>query len=300
MFNVLLCITFIFSTLTLPAEKNSSELSCTAEEWEETVRNRPASKDKENYRIYNINTLEHVKNFYRLNHKHQTLDFVLQKKQDHLSLNRGTFDIWEAIDLFDQIIDESDPDLDLPQRYHLFQTAEMLRKDGHPRWLILTGLIHDLGKILTLYGEPQWAVVGDTFPVGCAFSDKIAFPEYFDENPDSSNPLYQSKYGIYSPRCGLDNVHMSWGHDEYLYYVLKDYLPKEALFIIRYHSFYSAHREGEYEYLMNEQDKQMLPWLQIFSRYDLYSKSPEKIDIELLLPYYKDLVAEFLPNKISW
>jgi len=45
-------------------------------------------------------------------------------------------------------------------------------------------LIHDLGKVLSLFGEPQWAVVGDTFPVGCAFSDKIVFPEYFDANPD--------------------------------------------------------------------------------------------------------------------
>lgn len=300
MIKVLLITVFICSSLALHAEKDCSKMSCTAEEWEDTVRNRPASKDKENYRVYNENTPEHVKNFYRLNHKHQTLDFVLQKKQEYLSLNRGTFDIWEAIDLFDQIIDESDPDLDLPQRYHLFQTAEMLRKDGYPRWLILTGLIHDLGKILTLYGEPQWAVVGDTFPVGCAFSSKIVFPEYFEENPDAANPLYQSKHGIYSPGCGLDNVHMSWGHDEYLYYVLKDYLPKEALFIVRYHSFYSAHREGEYEHLMNEQDKEMLPWLQIFSRYDLYSKSPEKIDIEKLAPYYKELVAEFLPNKLSW
>ena len=37
-------------------------------------------------------------------------------------------------------------------------------------WFVLVGLIHDLGKVLCLFGEPQWAVVGDTFPVGCAFS----------------------------------------------------------------------------------------------------------------------------------
>lgn len=28
--------------------------------------------------------------------------------------------------------------------------------------------------------------------------------------------------GIYEPGCGLDNVLLSWGHDEYLYNVLKD------------------------------------------------------------------------------
>ncbi|HAO96880.1 MAG TPA: inositol oxygenase, partial [Verrucomicrobiales bacterium] len=45
----------------------------------------------------------------------------------------------------------------------------------------LTGLIHDLGKILCLFGEPQWAVVGDTFPLGCRFSEKIIYHEYFSE-----------------------------------------------------------------------------------------------------------------------
>jgi len=93
---------------------------------------------------------------------------------------------------------------------------------------------------------------------------------------------------------------MSWGHDEYLYQVVKDRLPIEALSIIRYHSFYSAHREGAYAYLMNERDRQMLPWLKLFSRYDLYSKSPEKLDLDALLPYYKELVAEFFPDKLSW
>ena len=39
-------------------------------------------------------------------------------------------------------------------------------------WFHLTGFIHDLGKLLLLpqFGAlPQWAVVGDTFPVGCRF-----------------------------------------------------------------------------------------------------------------------------------
>ena len=98
------------------------------------------------------------------------------------------------------------PDTDVSQIEHLLQTAEAIRRDGHPRWFILTGLIHDLGKILCLYGEPQWAVVGDTFPVGCALSDKIVFPEFFADNPDAANPEYQTPSGIYCAGCGLDNV----------------------------------------------------------------------------------------------
>lgn len=53
------------------------------------------------------------------------------------------------------------------------------------------GLVHDVGKIMALYGEPQWAVVGDTFPVGCAFSNKCVFPEFFKDNPDSTDPVYR-------------------------------------------------------------------------------------------------------------
>jgi inositol oxygenase len=105
----------------------------------------------------------------------------------------------------------------------------------------LTGLIHDLGKLLFFYGaDGQWDVVGDTFPVGCAFSPAIIYPDTFKGNPDHGHPIYGTELGIYSKGCGMDNVMLSWGHDEYLYHVVKTQstLPKEALAMIRYHSFY--------------------------------------------------------------
>lgn len=255
--------------------------------------------EQKDYRDYQ-NAEEHVRLFYKENHANQTLAFVLAKKEQYLPLRTCRMSIWDAIKMLDTLVDESDPDLGLPQSYHLFQTAEALRKDGQPRWLILTGFIHDLGKILAVYGEPQWAVVGDTFPVGCAYSDKIVFSEYFALNPDCRDAFLQTKYGIYQPKCGLNHVHMSWGHDEYLYQVVKDYLPEEGAFIIRYHSFYALHKESEYEHLLNEQDKNLLPWLQHFCKYDLYSKSEEKLDLEELKTYYENLVAEFFPSVLDW
>ena len=255
---------------------------------------------EDNYRVFDSTTLEHVKEFYALNHTSQTLHFVLEKKEQYLPLRKCKMGIWEAIELVDTLIDDSDPDLNLPQRYHMFQTAEALRQDGHPRWLILTGFLHDLGKVLATYGEPQWAVVGDTFPVGCRYSDKIVFPEYFKNNPDFTHELYQTLYGIYSPHCGLDKVHMSWGHDEYFYHVVKNYLPEEAAYVIRYHSFYSAHQLEAYTHLMNEKDMEMMHWVKLFSHYDLYSKSDELLDIESLMPFYLELVSEFFPNTLDW
>lgn len=258
-------------------------------------------KEENEFRNFSETSPQHVKEFYRTNHTFQTLDFVNQKNKEHCSLIKGEKSLWEVIELLDFLVDESDPDVNVPQSYHAYQTAEALRKDGFPRWLILTGFIHDLGKILAFYGEPQWAVVGDTFPVGCPFSDKIVFHEYFNENADLKITEFQnSPYGIYFKGCGFDNLTMSFGHDEYLYQVTKSYLPQEASYIIRFHSFYAAHNEGAYTELMNDKDRTMLPWVKLFSSYDLYSKNDEPIDVEVLKPYYKELIAEFFPNKISW
>lgn len=58
---------------------------------------------------------------------------------------------------------------------------------------------------------------------------------------------------------GLDQVHMSYGHDEYLYHVVRPYVPAEAAYIIRYHSFYAAHRENAYEHLYADKDRAMMP-----------------------------------------
>lgn len=65
--------------------------------------------------------------------------------------------------------------------------------------------------------------------------------QYFKENPDYNNPAYNTKFGVYEEGCGLNNVLMSWGHDDYMYLVAKENkstLPSAGLFIIRYHSFY--------------------------------------------------------------
>ena len=196
------------------------------EDWDDFVASRyQEGKDQSEFRVYDAEANPGVAEFYRLNHANQTLDFVLAKKKEYLGLNIGKKTVWEAAEFLNTLVDDSDPDTDLSQVEHLLQTSEAIRRDGKPRWMVLTGFIHDLGKVLCLYGEPQWAVVGDTFPVGCAWSDQIVFPEYFAANPDAKVPEYQTEYGIYSPKIGLDNVHLSWGHDEYVYHVVKNYLP---------------------------------------------------------------------------
>ncbi|MBS1835020.1 MAG: inositol oxygenase [Acidobacteria bacterium] len=271
-----------------------------AEQWEEFVKDRyDPNKTKEDFRNYEKAT-PGVREFYRENHVKQTVDFVTAKKKDYMVLDKKRMGIWEAVAFLDTLVDDSDPDTDLTQVAHALQSAEAARKDGKPDWFVLTTFVHDLGKILCSYGEPQWAVVGDTFPVGCAFSDRIVFPQFFAGNPDSRDPRYNTENGMYEPGCGLKNVHMSFGHDEYLYHVTKDYLPEPAQYMIRYHSFYPWHREGAYEHLLDAKDREMLPWVKEFNPYDLYSKSDSAPDIDQLRPYYTDLINKYFPEKLNW
>jgi inositol oxygenase len=271
------------------------------DDWDDFLEGRyKEGKAQSEFRQYDATADPGVAEFYRINHEKQTVAYTLAKEKEYFVLNRGKKSIWEAADYLNTLVDDSDPDTDLTQTEHLLQTSEAIRRDGHPRWMVATGFVHDLGKCLCLYGEPQWGVVGDTFPVGCAWSDQIVFPEYFRANSDADVPEYQSTYGIYEPNCGLENVHMSFGHDGYIAEVLKPYLPDEALYILRFHSFYAWHRHGAYTHLMNDKDAAMLPWVRKFNPYDLYSKGHTKPDVNQLKPYYDDLFTEFFPDKIAW
>lgn len=153
--------------------------------------------------------------------------------------------------------------------------------------------------VLTTRG-PISLAGGRPSTVGCAFSDKIVYSEFFEHNPDSKNPQLNTKLGIYTEHCGLDNVHMTWGHDEYLYHVVKNYLPEPALYMIRYHSFYSQHRENAYDHLLNEKDQEMFEWVRKFNPYDLYSKGDQPPNVEALKPFYQELIAEFFPPVLDW
>ncbi|XP_013146585.1 PREDICTED: inositol oxygenase-like [Papilio polytes] len=60
---------------------------------------------------------------------------------------------------------------------------------------------------------------------------------------------------------------MSWGHDEYLYRVLvhnRARLPRRALYMIRYHSFYPWHAGGDYQHLISEEDDHILQAVRLF------------------------------------
>jgi hypothetical protein len=134
------------------------------DDWDDFVTSRyQENKSQEEFRNYDPDANLSVAEFYRQNHTLQTFDFVESKEREYLPLRKAQKTIWQAAEFLNTLVDESDPDTDLTQIDHLLQASEAIRKDGHPRWFVLTGFVHDLGKALCLYGEPQWAVVATHF-----------------------------------------------------------------------------------------------------------------------------------------
>ena len=256
-----------------------------------------------NYRNYEkVNSM--VRETYKKARINQTLEFNKKIREEYENRNKIQITIIEAIDIMNKFIDHSDPDIELPNVQHLFQSAEAARYDEQPEWFQLTCLIHDLGKIMYLFGDDktgtsideQWAIVGDTFIVGCKIPDTIVFSEFNNLNSDHNQ---YNKFGIYHKNCGLENCIVSWGHDEFLYRTLmknQHTLPPEALYIIRYHSLYLWHDKNEYIHLQNEDDIKMKHWVRLFNNYDLYSKENIEVDIENLKDYYLNLYLKFFNN----
>jgi inositol oxygenase len=265
------------------------------------------------FRNYNkLDVTSAVRQHYRKMRQHQTLAYVKRMQKKYLTFDKP-MPLWEAMEHLNSLIDVSDPDLDLPNVQHLIQSAEAIRLDGRPDWMQLTGLIHDLGKVMYLWGSDedgtsqaeQWGLVGDVFALGCALPGTCVYPEFNALNPDMKDDRYNTSNGIYEKGCGLDKLNLAWGHDEYLYQVLSHHkenkLPEEAMVMIRYHSFYPWHTGGSYSELLHEKDQNYLEIIRDFNRYDLYTKSDIMYELEEVKSYYQPIAEKYLGNgPIYW
>lgn len=261
--------------------------------------------DNSNLRVYEENTPQYE--FYKQQHKIQTYDYVLSKLNQYKSLDNETMSMKKALSMLDDFVDPSDPDVDLPNSVHAYQTAELIRKK-HPLdyELQITGLIHDLGKVLFKFGEESHTVVGDTYVVGAEFPKSIVYYDTLKDNDDFNNPMYNDINGVYKEGCGLKELKITFGHDEYLYLVLnknkKNHsLPEKYWDIIRYHSLYPWHTSGEYEHLMTEEDKETLKNVKYFNEFDLYSKEDDDFKLtDEIKEYYSRLLDLYFPELLDW
>ncbi len=238
----------------------------------------------------------------------QTVDFVdkMRGKVCHEG-PRLRCGMWEALTRH----------LDPAVLEHSLLVAEALRRQfPNERWLHLCGLVHKVGSVLTsaAFGsQPMWTVAGETFPVGCKFSEDISFSQYFSSNPDRrKRACNRPARGLYARHCGLKNVRMSWSGAEWLHTVLQmsahaHALPPEALFLIRYQRFRSLLVEGsQYHELLSIEDERCLELLIEFQHIlqdveaDAMAGNVGNGSVDKsLLGYYKTLVDEYFTDVLA-
>ncbi|KAF6030401.1 hypothetical protein EB796_011292 [Bugula neritina] len=97
-----------------------------------------------------------VKDTYYKMHTSQTVEFVKSQHEKWGKFDTVELTIMEALEYLADFVDESDPDAQFANSFHAYQTAEAIRAE-YPEedWFHLTGLIHDLGKVMGKYGQPQ-------------------------------------------------------------------------------------------------------------------------------------------------
>jgi len=269
-------------------------------------------KAKEEFRNYTDSSRHSiVEKHYLMMRQYQTVEYVDRMYAKWHNFDHGKMTIAEAFKKLEGYIDSSDPDADFPNLEHCLQTAEGIRAAGHPEWFQLVGLLHDMGKIMFLWGDdtdgqhgradsPQWALGGDTWIVGLPIPDTTVFPEFNKESPDLGK---FSGLGLYKAKCGLKNVKFAYGHDEYMYRMLvhnKCLIPAEGLAMIRYHSCYPWHDKHEYSVFETNEDRSMKQWVKEFNKFDLYTKGNKRPDVKALWPYYQKLIDKFCPGVLDW
>ncbi|MFQ5697379.1 MAG: inositol oxygenase family protein [Myxococcota bacterium] len=240
-----------------------------------------------------------VRGFYERHNRDQSLARARERAEHWAQRRIGRATVWERFSELANVRDASDGDLQgMSQLGHALQTANAIREAGRSEDWIVLGLVHDLGKLIQQHGERPEFVVGDIFPLGCAFSPKIRHAELLERNPDAGDPRYATRLGIYDEGCGLEQVTFAFGHDQYLYEILRDRVPREIAWTIRHHSFQSI--AGEYLFLFDESDRalrqsHMIP----FAAYDLYTKDPDQVCDEAL-DEYRELLERWFPEPLDW
>ena len=101
------------------------------DEWEEDVLKRypeqeipQKTKEKEEFRNYDAPARDTVREFYRLNHTYQTFDFVQTKRDEFLQFSKREMPVWDAFQFLNQLVDDSDPDIDLDQFQQVTKSIE--------------------------------------------------------------------------------------------------------------------------------------------------------------------------------
>ncbi|KAL9330101.1 hypothetical protein ACSQ67_005104 [Phaseolus vulgaris] len=69
-----------------------------------------------------------VEEFYRLQHINRTYDFAKRMREIYVTMDKAEMGIWECCESLNEVVDDSDLDLDEAQIQHLLQSAEAIER----------------------------------------------------------------------------------------------------------------------------------------------------------------------------
>jgi Myo-inositol oxygenase len=200
-------------------------------------------------------------------HAAQTHESVAALARKYAEPVFGRVESWSLVERLANCVDPTDVALGAcNQQVHVLQVFEAMERDGvKDDELRTAALLHDLGKLLLLTGEPPENVVCYTDPIGS-----------------------------WAPGVGLENCVLQWNHDEFGYSRFKDHVPEPVAWLIRYHSI----RVEVCAPLMDERDRAYTErYLKPFQRYDQDSKSARYVPARPIAAY-RDLLEAALPRNI--
>lgn len=243
-----------------------------------------------------------VRTLYENQRKKQCVRYVLGMRDKYRKSFGKSLTFDEVFKLLDEFPDLSDPDMTLPNSVHAIQAAEAARESGAPDWMVVTALLHDVGKVCALlFGNDdegtsvgtQWGIVGDTRVLGRPITENVPYPDIVPKDDAV----------MYRPGCGMESTLRVFGHDDMMAMALermveqgKCLLPDEAIYIVRFHSCYPHHRYNEYIDLENGKDRRLKPLLKRFNQFDLYSKSEQDMRWSDYSEIYMPLLTKYFPD----
>ncbi len=179
----------------------------------------------------------------------------------------GEIPTWSLFEVMARIIDPADDRLYCTsQEIHMLQVIEAMAADGMAsEEFILAALVHDLGKVCMLKGEPA-------------------------ENVTYRNNLLATG----EPGAGLEQCTLQWSCDDLTWSRLKNHLPPHVAWLVRYHGILPKACSP----YMDARDRDHAErYLKPFRDYDLYSKSPFARP-RSRLEDYRPIIEKYLPPRI--
>lgn len=202
-------------------------------------------------------------------HNGQEAEQVESLRRKYAKPILGKVRVWDMIERLGSCVDPTDERLFCAsQQVHVLQILEAMESDGTATPdMVLVALIHDLGKVLLTLGEDPANVVCMNRAVGEGTNGE-----------------------------GLEQTMLQWNHDEFAYERLRDHVPDDLAWLIRYHSI----EVGAVSNLMDERDLELTERLLLpFAHYDHGTKSPYHLP-SVDLAKYRDVIEEAFPRRIRF